>query len=187
MSHSRKLRNLLVILPIAALATTSAFGATPDDLDQRVKFSVERDDESIGLELTWIIAPKSFLYRDTIKVTIDGRPLRMVSAPGLRVHPSISPTKEIYRGIAMANIIEDIPEKGEIRVTYQRCEQNATCDPPVTQSIDLETLSIHRLDERELSSATDVSNARQSRTLFLNLMHVCDAALVAQHITPELK
>jgi len=161
MSHGRKLRKLLITFPLSVLTMASAIGATPDDQHQGIKFSVDHDDELIGLDLTWVIAPDSFLYRDTIKAMIDGRPIKMVSAPGLRIHPSTS-TREIYRGLAMANTIEDLPQKGELRITYQECKQNATCDPPITQSIDLETLSVRRYGPGDSSSATNATNTRRS-------------------------
>ena len=98
----------------------------------------------MGLELTWAIAPGYYLYRDRITVTLDGRSVRLATPRGAS-EASVSldaGLREVYRGIAMANTIgEQLPEQGELVVTYEGCGQNAICYPPIRKAIDLATLS----------------------------------------------
>jgi thiol:disulfide interchange protein DsbD len=131
----------LLILPIAGHSDAASHAANPDSV---FSLSVEHDEEGVGLELTWAIAPGYYLYRDRITATLDGRSVRLAT-PRSVSKESDSPGsgfREVYRGIAMADTIgEQLPEQGELVVTYEGCGQNAICYPPIHKAIDLATLS----------------------------------------------
>lgn len=131
----------LLFLPIVGRSDATSHVANPDAV---FSFSVEHDEEGVGLELTWAIAPGNYLYRDRITATLDGRSVRLATPRGVS-DDSNSPGsgfREVYRGIAMADTIgEQLPEQGELVVTYEGCGQNAICYPPIHKAIDLATLS----------------------------------------------
>jgi thiol:disulfide interchange protein DsbD len=101
----------------------------------------------VGLELTWTIAPGYYLYRDEITATLDGRTVKLATPrgepEGYGPYRSAG-LREVYRGLAMADtIVEQLPEKGVLVVTYKGCVQDAICYPPIRKAIDLATLSVN--------------------------------------------
>lgn len=139
-------QSALLALPLLALSMVGHGDATSSAANPDAVFSlgVERDEEGVGLELTWAIAPGYYLYRDRITATLDGRSVRLATPRGVSEDsnaPGLS-RREVYRSIAMADTIgEQLPEQGELVVTYQGCGQNAICYPPLHKAIDLATLS----------------------------------------------
>jgi thiol:disulfide interchange protein DsbD len=100
-------------------------------------------DEKDGLELRWSVAPGYFLYRDKISATLDGKPLNVKTARGeMKDDPAFGPI-ELYHREATAHVDgEDLPELGEVLVTYQECRENTVCCSPITKSIDRATFFI---------------------------------------------
>lgn len=131
----------LLALPMVGRGDTTSSAANPDAV---FSFSVEHDEEGVGLELTWAVAPGYYLYRDRITATLDGRSVRLATPRGVSEDSNApgSSLREVYRSIAMADTIgEQLPEQGELVVTYEGCGQNAICYPPIHKAIDLATLS----------------------------------------------
>jgi thiol:disulfide interchange protein DsbD len=91
-----------------------------------------------GLELRWSVAPSDFLYRGKVSATLDGKPLKVSTARGeIKDDPAFRLT-EIYHREATAHVDgKDLPELGELLVTYQGCRENTVCYSPITESIDL--------------------------------------------------
>lgn len=138
--RSRVLSTLALIL---ATGSSHATAVLADSLDEALQLTVQRDDEWVGLELTWYIAPGFFIDRETITATLNGRRIPVMTPSGVRKYRAESVPREIYRGIAMANTVgEELPNEGEIYVTYQGCNESSVCYPQVTKSIDLATLSV---------------------------------------------
>jgi thiol:disulfide interchange protein DsbD len=151
----------LLVLPIAERSDATSHAANQDAV---FSFSVEHDEEGVGLEFTWAIAPGYYLYRDRITATLDGRRVRLATPRGVS-DDSNSPGsgfREVYRGIAMADTIaEQLPEQGELVVTYEGCGQNAICYPAIHKAIDLATLSSRSFvsDESATSCETVAQHA----------------------------
>ena len=163
MSYQHALLTIsLFILPIEGRSDAASYAANPD---AAFSLSVEHDEEGVGLELTWAIAPGYYLYRDRITATLDGRSVRLATprgASGALVFPD-SGLREIYRGIAMADTIgEQLPEQGELVVTYEGCGQNAICYPPIRKAIDLATLSSRTFAGSERASNCETVAERLS-------------------------
>ena len=138
--------SVLLALPLLALYTVGHGEATSSatNPDATFSFSIEHDEEGVGLELTWAIAPGYYLYRDRITATLNGRRVRLATPRGASEDSNVlgSRPREVYRSIAMADTIgEQLPEQGELVVTYEGCGQNTICYPPIHKAIDLATLS----------------------------------------------
>lgn len=149
----------LLALSMADLGDARSYVANPDAV---FSLSVEHDEEGVGLELTWAIAPGYYLYRDRISATLDGRSVRLATPRGVSEDSNVpgSNLREVYRSIAMADTIgEQLPERGELVVTYEGCGQNAICYPPIRKAIDLATLSSRTLASSE--RATDPETVAQ--------------------------
>jgi thiol:disulfide interchange protein DsbD len=126
------------VYPLAAVAAL----ASVKPADQPFRLSVLLDEED-GLELRWSVAPSYFLYRDKVSATLDGKPLNVSTARReIKDDPTFRPT-EIYHREATAHVDgKDLPELGELLVTYQGCRENTVCYSPITKSIDLATFFI---------------------------------------------
>jgi len=147
----------LLVLPMAGRSYAASHAANPD---AAFSFSVEHDEEGVGLELTWAIAPGYYLYRHRITATLDGRSVRLATPRGVSedLDSPASGFREVYRGIAMADTIgEQLPEQGELVVTYEGCGQNAICYPPIHKAIDLATLSSRSLVSDESDPRCNVA------------------------------
>jgi thiol:disulfide interchange protein DsbD len=97
-----------------------------------------------GVQLSWTIAPGTYLYRERIGAKAqDGAPIPIKTAPGqVEDDPTFGPT-EVYRRSAQAGIASpDLPHAGNLAVTYQGCAERGICYPPVTREIDPATLVV---------------------------------------------
>lgn len=154
-----KVAFLAVTLLVSPITTRSTPASPSDAPDYVFSISVQRDEEGVGLELTWTIAAGYYLYRDDISATLDGRNVKFATPRG---EPEgfgpdhSSSLREVYRGLAMADTIgEQLPEKGVLVVTYKGCGKDAICYPPIRKAIDLATLS---LSPSAASEHVDVSD-----------------------------
>jgi len=132
-----------LVLSTLGLPAAAAFAANAKPADQAFRLSV-LSDEGDGLELRWSVAPGYFVYRDKIPATLNGKPLKVKTARGeIKDDPAFRPT-EIYHREATAHVDgKDLPEMGEVLVTYQGCRENTVCYSPITKSIDLATFFIN--------------------------------------------
>jgi thiol:disulfide interchange protein DsbD len=124
-----------------------AAAAGPKPPDEAFRFDVAQGEEE-GVELFWSIEPGYYLYRDRIAASLGGKRLKVATTRGeTKDDPTFGPT-EIYHHEATA-LIDALPETGELRVTYQGCGENTICYPPITKVIDLATLIVRDVDDRE--------------------------------------
>jgi len=125
-----------LVLSTLGLPEAAAFAANAKPADQALRLSV-LSDEGDGLELRWSVAPGYF--RDTPENL-----LKVKTARGeIQDDPAFRPT-EIYHREATAHVDgKDLPEMGEVLVTYQGCRENTVCYSPITKSIDLATFFIN--------------------------------------------
>ena len=127
------------VYPLTAVAAL----AIVKPAEQPFRLSVLLDERD-RLELRWSVAPGYFLYRDKISATLNGKPLKVKTARGeIKDDPALRPT-EIYHREATAHVDgKDLPEMGEVLVTYQGYRENTVCYSPITKSINLATFFIN--------------------------------------------
>jgi len=138
MAYVRAFRVVTMFLLAFWLVPAGAAGPKPADQVFRLSVTLGEDEE---LELNWAIDPGYYLYRDKIAASLAGKPLKLTTERGdVKDDPNFGPT-EVYHHEASA-YIEAVPAKGELLVTFQGCGENTICYPPVTKTIDLETLAV---------------------------------------------
>ncbi|MGI6855897.1 protein-disulfide reductase DsbD [Mesorhizobium sp. 1B3] len=132
---------LLAILFFAFWSVPAS--AQQDDLlqaEDAFRFSVERDANE-QIVLRWQIADGYYLYRDHLKakdastneeVTLHTEP-GVVEAADANFGPS-----EVYYLETIARLGSGAP--AEVAVTYQGCKKDSICYPPLTLTVDTQTL-----------------------------------------------
>jgi thiol:disulfide interchange protein DsbD len=160
MPYVRILGFVTLLLRLVISAVPPAAAATPMPADHAFQLRAQLDEEE-GIELSWIIAPGYYLYRDRIVVSLDGQRIRTATEKGeLKDDPNFGMV-EIYHGVGTATVpAELLPEKGRIVVTYQGCGENSICYPPISKTIDLATLLIE--EARDGSGAAPVGSGTTS-------------------------
>lgn len=130
---------LSALLFVAGMASANPFSPK----GQTFRLTVDRI-EGGDLRLRWAIPDGDYLYRDKLSVTTpDGRTLPLSTAAGeSKDDPNFGPT-EVYHQSAEAIVAaSDVGDPGDLRITYQGCAEKGICYPPVTQRLDLATLSL---------------------------------------------
>jgi thioredoxin:protein disulfide reductase len=138
-----RLIGFVTLVPFTlGLTAAPVLAASAKPADQPFRLSVLLD-EGDGIELL-PVAPSYFLYRERGSATLDGKPLKVSTARGvIKDHPAFR-SAEIYHREAIVHVDgKDLPELGELLVTYQGCRKNAVCYSPITKSIDLATFFIN--------------------------------------------
>ncbi|OKO70436.1 protein-disulfide reductase DsbD [Bradyrhizobium sp. AS23.2] len=135
--------SIALFVLLGSLATVRA--ETPPPADQVFRLRVAREDS--GVKLVWTIAPGNYLYRAMIvakNAMPPGAPIAVRTPAGEpKDDPDFGP-QEVYRDTLQAEIASvDLQGHHEIVVTYQGCaEKYQICYPPVSKTIDLQTLAI---------------------------------------------
>lgn len=98
--------------------------------------------------LKWSIDPGFYLYREKIVVRAEGGAAVALRTPAGEVKddPTFGRT-EIYRRSAEA-AFDTASQNGQATITYQGCQEAGVCYPPVSKSLDLETLAIAEASSR---------------------------------------
>ncbi|WPL16664.1 Thiol:disulfide interchange protein DsbD precursor [Thiorhodovibrio winogradskyi] len=161
--------------PLNALVTSArrGFAGEHDILPAEEAFVFSADIKSPNrLELRWMIAPETFLYRD--KITLELTP-ESAEAAGVRLGELALPEAEIkantvrpdgsigdvaiYQGLLSAELplLRTRGEASDIRLTasFQGCAERGICYPPVTKTI---TLALP--PTTELADSQAVADAR---------------------------
>lgn len=125
----------------APVSVSQALSIRP--ADEVMQLQVSRD-EAQALQLQWIIAPKVYMYRDKIEVEKLDNTLVAVDVTAGIVKQDINfGSTEVLYNRAFAQIAADaLPKDGHLLIRWQGCEEDSICYPPVTKSLDLQTLEI---------------------------------------------
>ena len=93
-----------------------------------------------GMELRWQIEEGYYLYRELLAAeAADGSPLALSTGPGkVKEDPNFGAT-EIYYGEAEATLPAT---DGPVTVTYQGCQEDGLCYPPIRETLDPSELAI---------------------------------------------
>jgi len=147
----------------AGLGPAGAGGIIPPD--QAFKFRAEAA-ENGGVRVGWSILPGYYLYRDRIQASVDGRPVRIETAPGEpKDDPNFGPT-EVYHASTTARVVADVlPVNGTLVVTYQGCAENVICYPPISKAIDLTSLLVSDAQDEAQAASTSEQGADELRIL----------------------
>jgi thiol:disulfide interchange protein DsbD len=97
--------------------------------------------EAGAIALRWTIAPGNYLYRESLKATINGRDIALTTPAGEEKDDPTFGRVEVYHQQADA-MAAGLPGSGALQLTYQGCAEKGICYPPLTKAIDLATLAV---------------------------------------------
>lgn len=134
---------ILLALLFLFLGASSSLAQQPDLLqaDEAFQFSAERE-ESGGMIFRWTIAEGYYLYRSQLQArdAAAGREIELRTRPGtVEDDPNFGPS-EVYYGEALASLDREV--SGTVTLSYQGCKKDSICYPPVTRTIDTQTLEV---------------------------------------------
>ena len=146
---SRQLFSLLFLGLIISAVFTPQFPAQAQSVrsvDEVMQLSVTRDDKN-ALQLQWNIAPKIYMYRDKIQIEKpDGTQVPLDVNEGVVKEDLNFGNTEVLYNHAFAQVPEkDLPQDGKVLIRWQGCEEDSICYPPVTKSLDLQTLEVTKV------------------------------------------
>ncbi|MGX9857513.1 protein-disulfide reductase DsbD (plasmid) [Limimaricola variabilis] len=125
----------LALFAAAALAQSGdAFGRQSPPMDPREAFALEVLPQPDGSRLLrWDVAEGYYLYREYLAAeTEDGTSLPLETEPGVTKDDPTFGTVEVYFHGAEARLGA---AEGPVRVTYQGCQEDGICYPPVTDTL----------------------------------------------------
>lgn len=135
-----------LILAAAVTVAAAKPNGAPLPADQAFRLEASRL-SATSLRLEWAVAEGYYLYRDSIKAA----PAEGSDAPSLTIDdgvakddPTFGPT-QIFLGRAEAIVSGPsvAPQPGaSLTITYQGCQDDGICYPPVTKALDLVSLSL---------------------------------------------
>lgn len=147
----RQLLSLLFFSIVLSAAFTPVTGIqavaqTMRSAEEVMQLSVTRDEKS-ALQFQWNIAPKIYMYRDKIQVEKpDGTVLPADVSEGVIKDDMNFGRTEVLYNRAFAQVPENaLPKEGHVLVRWQGCEEDSICYPPVTRSLDLQTLELSKV------------------------------------------
>lgn len=180
-------RTLVVVMALL-LGTAGAWAQfklpTPDEV---FRLNASRNTDG-GIDLNWLIAPETYLFRDKVVVAPPGTGADPIPADTSLGKPKDDPTfgpTEVYYDAARATVsagaLAAAGSPRSLRVTYQGCaEALGICYPPVTKSIDLATLAVAAADasvRTEVSATAPQGNGRDDTWMGGSLVSVLAAFL----------
>lgn len=124
---------MLVLATLAGPLAAAAQGrSAPLPADEAFRLSTAPGPDG-GTVLSWEIAPGYYLYRDKFAAeTADGRALAVETGPGeMKSDPTFGEV-EVHHDAAQAVLP---PVAGPVELTYQGCQEDGICYPPVHRTI----------------------------------------------------
>lgn len=149
---------LTILLSIIGLAGAAAQQSTLLQADEAFRLSVTRASDG-GTAFRWEIADGYYLYRQHMQArdAQSGQTVPLQTSEGVKEDDPNFGTSEVYYRSATA----ELPARntGSITLIYQGCKKDSICYPPLTQSIDLQTLKIGAADVGFTTPATPSGEA----------------------------
>lgn len=91
--------------------------------------------------LGWSIRPDTYLYRNSITATLDGKPVELVLPAGEEKDDPNFGLVHIFRHAMDARLaLADMQAAGTLKVTWQGCSDQGICYPPESGTVDLAAL-----------------------------------------------
>ncbi|MDN5925752.1 MAG: protein-disulfide reductase DsbD [Hyphomicrobiales bacterium] len=132
---------LVISLLLAFWSVPAA--AQQDDLlqaEEAFRFSVSRAVDNT-IKLHWQIEDGYYLYRDHIEAKgAAGESVGLHTDPGTVEDDANFGPSEVYYLEAAARLGTDVPDK--VAVTYQGCKKDSICYPPMTVTLDTDSLQL---------------------------------------------
>ncbi|RBO92160.1 protein-disulfide reductase DsbD [Pseudochrobactrum asaccharolyticum] len=147
--YSRQLFSLLFLSLVLTVVVAPHFPAQAQSVrsvDEVMQLTVARD-ENNALQLQWNIAPKIYMYRDKIQLEKpDGTLVPVDINEGVVKDDMNFGRTEVLYNHAFAQVPQkDLPQDGKLLIRWQGCEEDSICYPPVTKSLDLQTLEVTKV------------------------------------------
>ncbi len=94
-----------------------------------------------ALLLQWAIRPDTYLYRNSISASVDGRPLPFALPPGVeKDDPNFGLVRIFHNALDVHIAAADVPASGMLHVTWQGCSDQGICYPPESGTLDFSGL-----------------------------------------------
>lgn len=105
-------------------------------------FTLEADRTPSGaMVLRWKIEAGTYLYRDSLKATLDGRSVPLERPAGeVKDDPSFGIVHVFHADVEARTAVLD--RTGQLRVVFQGCSDQGICFPPQARLVDLATRAI---------------------------------------------
>lgn len=123
---------LLAAVPVAAQSPLRAEAAF------RLAAAHDRDG---ALVLRWTIAPRTYLYRESLEARHGGAKVALATPPGEEKDDPNFGRVDIYHGAVEARA-PGLPDSGLLEVAFQGCAEDGVCYPPARMTVDLATLAV---------------------------------------------
>ena len=108
-------------------------------------FAFDFSQKNDQLTLSWQVKPGYYLYRQQMKISVQGATLAQWSLPAGKPHEDEFYGKtEIYPdSLTLPLIVEQADKGAQMVVTYQGCAAAGFCYPPETRSVPLNAVAAH--------------------------------------------
>lgn len=161
------------------LSATVAMGRDIPSATEVFSLEVTRSQDQ-ALVLHFGIMAGNYLYRDRITATLDGRDLPLTLPEGEQKDDANFGLVKVYHKDFLTNL-PDIPKNGTLSVRLQGCAEVGICYPPLTNSIDLATLSVTSMSaHRTLNDAAPFPTIGFTPTETATPTSAADATMAAK-------
>ncbi|QGU89165.1 protein-disulfide reductase DsbD [Erwinia sorbitola] len=148
----------LIFVTLFSVSTSaSLFGQTNNSQFVPVNqaFAFDFSQKSDTLTLSWQVKPGYYLYRQQLKISVEGATLAKWSLPAGQPHEDEFYGKtEIYpQSLTLPFTIAQADSGAQMTVTYQGCAAAGFCYPPETRVVPLNPVTAHSAPETASASA----------------------------------
>lgn len=158
---------LLLLSLFSATASASLFGQNSNSQFVPVNqaFAFDFSQKNDQLTLSWQVKPGYYLYRQQLKISVQGATLAQWELPAGKPHEDEFYGKtEIYpQSLTLPFTLEQAGNGAQMTVTYQGCAAAGFCYPPETRSVPLNAVAAHSSAPAPAPSAA-VSAAPDNRS-----------------------
>lgn len=158
---------LLLLSLFSATASASLFGQNSNSQFVPVNqaFAFDFSQKNDQLTLSWQVKPGYYLYRQQLKISVQGATLAQWELPAGKPHQDEFYGKtEIYpQSLTLPFTLEQAGNGAQMTVTYQGCAAAGFCYPPETRSVPLNAVAAHSSAPAPTPSAA-VSAAPDNRS-----------------------
>ncbi|MEI2604483.1 protein-disulfide reductase DsbD [Erwinia aphidicola] len=158
---------LLLLSLFSATASASLFGQNSNSQFVPVNqaFAFDFSQKNDQLTLSWQVKPGYYLYRQQLKISVQGATLAQWELPAGKPHEDEFYGKtEIYpQSLTLPFTLEQAGDGAQMTVTYQGCAAAGFCYPPETRSVPLNAVAAHSSAPAPAPSAA-VSAAPDNRS-----------------------
>jgi len=138
---------LLLLSLFSASASASLFGQNSNSQFVPVNqaFAFDFSQKNDQLTLSWQVKPGYYLYRQQLKISVQGATLAQWELPAGKPHQDEFYGKtEIYpQSLTLPFTLEQAANGAQMTVTYQGCAAAGFCYPPETRSVPLNAVAAH--------------------------------------------